>query len=101
MTLFRKKTADEMQSKILDTIQEYRESLHEKQNIEEKVESSRFKAIAGMLTMSAASLGAFGVIAVASSGLIAAPLAAAIVTASVPISGVALAYAGVNHLVRK
>lgn len=101
MTLFRKKTADEMQSKILDTIQEYRESLHEKQKIEEKVESSRFKAIAGMLTMSAASLGAFGVITVASSGLIAAPLAAAIVTASVPISGVALAYAGVNHLVRK
>lgn len=99
MTLFRKKTADEMQSKILDTIQDYRESLNSKTTHQEKMKSSNFKATVGFLTMTGSTLGGLGGIMAVAGGIIAGPVGGAVLVGSLGIATAALAYAGVNAMV--
>lgn len=99
MTLFRKKTADEMQSKILDTIQDYRESLNAKTSHEEKMKSSNLKSTVGFLTMTASTLGGLGGIMAVAGGIIAGPVGGAVLVGSLGIATAAIAYAGVNAMV--
>lgn len=92
MTLFRKKTADEMQDKIIQTISEYRESLNEKSNLENDIKSNNNKSLAAFSGMAVSSLGGTGALMAVSAGIIAGPVGGALFIGAVTIGTAALAY---------
>jgi hypothetical protein len=98
MTLFRKKTADEMQDKIINTINEYRASFNEKANIESNIKSNNIKSMAAFSTMAVSSLGGAGALMAVSAGIIAGPVGGALFIGGVTIGTAALGYGLIKEL---
>lgn len=101
MTLFRKKTADEMQDKIIQTIQEYKDSFNARDVLEEKIKESRLKATVSFVAGATAGVGGFVAVAAAAAGVIAAPVAMTALTVGTGLGWIGLGYAGINHLIKK
>lgn len=101
MSLFRKKTADEMQDRIIQTIQDYKDSFNARDVLEEKIKESRLKATVSFVAGATAGVGGFVAVAAAAAGVIAAPIAMTALTVGTGIGWIGVAYAGINHLVKK
>lgn len=101
MTLFRKKTADEIQDKIIQTIQEYKDSFNARDVLEEKIKESRLKATVSFVAGATAGVGGFVAVAAAAAGVIAAPVAMTALTIGTGVGWIGLGYAGINHLIKK
>lgn len=101
MSLFRKKTADEMQDRIIQTIQEYKDSFNARDVLEEKIKESRLKATVSFLAGSTMGVGGFVAVAAAAAGVIAAPVAMTALTIGTGVGWIGLGYAGINHLIKK
>lgn len=98
MTLFRKKTADEMQDKIINTINEYRESFNQKSDIENDIKSNNMKSMAAFSTMALSSLGGTGALMAVSAGIIAGPVGGALFIGGVTIGTAAFGYGMIKEI---
>lgn len=101
MSLFKKKTADEMQDKIIETIQKYKDSFSKREVLEEKIKENKLKATIGFIGGATAGVGGFLSVAAASAGIIAAPVAMTALTIGTGVGWIGLAYAGVHYLVKQ
>lgn len=98
MSLFRKKTADDMQDKIIKTISDYKESLGEKERIENDIKLNDKKSLGSMIIVGLSSLGGCGALAAVSAGMIAGPVGGALFIGGVTIGSVAFGYSALKEI---
>lgn len=101
MTLFRKKTADEMQDNMINLIEKYKDSLNLQDHHQNKIKSSDFKAQVGLGVMGLSGMGALGGIIALGTAAIAAPVAVALTTGAVTVGFAAMGYMGIQRLIQK
>lgn len=100
MSLFRKKTADEMQEKMIELIQDYKESVNIRNNHQQKAKSSNTKLQVGMAVMAGSGIGIMGTLVAVSAGVMAAPLTVPVLTGTVVLGYAALGYTALHKLIK-
>jgi len=101
MSLFRKKTADEMQDKMIELIENYKDSVNLENNHKAKMQASDVKAQIGLGVMGVSGLGALGGIIAIGTAAIAVPTAVALTTGAVTVGFAAMGYMGIQRLIQK
>lgn len=100
MTLFRKKTAEEMQDKMISLIENYKGSLQLENHHNAKIKSSNIKAQVGLGVMGLSGMGALGGIIAIGTAAVAAPIGVAITTGAVTVGFAAMGYMGIQRLIK-
>lgn len=100
MSLFRKKTADEMQDKMIELIETFKDSVNLESTHRAKMNASDVKAQVGLGVMGAAGLGALGSIIALGTATVAAPVGLALATGATAIGFAAMGYMGIQRLIQ-
>lgn len=101
MSLFKKKTADEMQDGMINLIDKYKDSLTLQDHHHEKIKSSDLKAQVGLGIMGLSGLGALGGIIAIGTAAVAAPVGVALTTGAVTVGFAAMGYMGIQRLIQR
>lgn len=87
-----------MQDQIIKTISEYKDSLGEKERIENDIKLNDKKSLGSMIVVGLSSLGGCGALAAVSAGMIAGPVGGALFIGGVTIGSVAFGYSALKEI---